>query len=236
MSKWKWSTFQVHLPMVIKYFRDSVLTKVGNPFAVLTLAMILLCGFAGQLAAQSEPTKHDTQPQHGASAPTTSQPAAGTTTKPSATESMEPRPEPSASEILKELQKDTSSMPKVVVRPARPGKNERQVLSPTILAPNAIVPVEARLLPDGTRLVDRPGRLTREGDYYTFSFESRSQGAPEAPMRLLPNRLLEDMEVVSEGGAKSIIFLLSGEVTEYHGVNYLLVQKLLVRPDLGNLK
>jgi hypothetical protein len=32
------------------------------------------------------------------------------------------------------------------------------------------------------------------------------------------------------------VFIVSGEVTEYHGVNYLLVQKLLIRPSMGNLR
>jgi hypothetical protein len=52
----------------------------------------------------------------------------------------------------------------------------------------------------------------------------------------LPNRLLEDMEVASAGGSKSVVFIVSGELTEYHGANYLLVQKLLTKPNLGNLK
>ena len=104
------------------------------------------------------------------------------------------------------------------------------------MPPNAIAPPTPKLYPDGYRIVDRPGRLTREGDFYTFTFESRSEGIPELPIRLLPNRLLEDMEIVSEGGTKSVVFLISGELTEYHGVNYLLTQKLLTRPNLGNLK
>ncbi|HVP11521.1 MAG TPA: hypothetical protein VMV94_10080 [Phycisphaerae bacterium] len=101
---------------------------------------------------------------------------------------------------------------------------------------NAVGPVNPKLMPDGYRIVDRPGRLTREGDYWIFSFESRGRGETELPIRLLPNRLLEDMEMASSAGSKEVVFVVSGEVTEYHGVNYLLIQKLLTRPDLGNLK
>lgn len=104
------------------------------------------------------------------------------------------------------------------------------------LPANAVAPVAPKLMPDGYRIVDRPGRLAREGDYWVFSAESRGRGAPDLPIRLLPNRLLEDMEIVSEGGTKEVVFIVSGELTEYHGVNYLLVQKLLTRPDLGNIK
>lgn len=147
----------------------------------------------------------------------------------------EPRRTPSASDILKELQKESRREAKVITRATRFGGQRRRVHA-NVPRGNAIQPAEAKLLPDGSRIVDRPGRLTREGDYFTFSFESRGQGAPELPMRLLPNRLLEDMEVFSSGGAEPIVFVVSGEITEYRGVNYLLIQKLLVRPSLGNLK
>ena len=150
--------------------------------------------------------------------------------------SVEPRREPSAAEILRELSRKGGEAPRPVVLPSEPGQNRQVVVEPKSLPVNAIAPVTQKLYPDGYRIVDRPGRLTREGDYYTFSFESRSQGPVEIPVRLLPNRLLEDMEIVSEGGSKPIVFILSGELTAYHGVNYLLVQKLLTRTDIGNLK
>ena len=44
------------------------------------------------------------------------------------------------------------------------------------------------------------------------------------------------MEIIAEGGRKSVVFVVSGEVTEYRGVNYLMIQKLLIRPDLGNFR
>jgi hypothetical protein len=149
---------------------------------------------------------------------------------------IEPPREPSPEEILKELSKQSDAAPRPVIPPSRPGQTVRKTVDASALPPNTIVPPTPKLFPDGYRIVDRPGRLTREGDYYTFTFESRGQGTPELPMRLLPNRLLEDMEIVSEGGTKSVVFLVSGELTEYHGVNYLLLQKLLTRPNLGNLK
>jgi hypothetical protein len=161
------------------------------------------------------------------------------TTQPAVVDSDEPEPpvEPSATDILRELSKPTDAPPRPVIPPTRPGPVVRRtVVSPDALPANAVAPVSRRLLPDGYRLVDRPGRLTREGEYYVYAFESRGRGEVEPPIRLLPNRLLEDMESFSAGGTKPVVFLVSGEVTEYHGVNYLLVQKLLTRPDVGNLK
>ncbi|MFQ5412739.1 MAG: hypothetical protein ACE5EC_10600 [Phycisphaerae bacterium] len=163
------------------------------------------------------------------------------------TEKVEPKPKnpspdpkprrvPSYSEILKELQKETRGPGRIVVPKRDPSRSLNRSISIDPGPNNAIQPVERKLLPDGARIVDRPGRLTREGNVFTFSFESRGRGAPELPIRLLPNRLLEDMEIFSDGGQRPIVFIISGEITEYRGVNYLLLQKLLVRPDMGNLK
>lgn len=179
--------------------------------------------------------------------PATTQPASGPESKSKAAEEPAkstpedgkkdppPRREPSATDILRELTKQ-SQPPKPVLRPATPDRVARTTVAAEAMPPNAIATPIPRLLPDGYRLVDRPGRLAREGDYWVFSFEDRGQASPQLPIRLLPNRLLEDMEQFSEGGTKPVVFVVSGEVTEYHGVNYLLVQKLLTRGNLGNLK
>lgn len=159
------------------------------------------------------------------------------TTQPADPDEIEPPIEPSASDILKALTKPEDAPPKPVILPTEPGQTiQRKEVDPSVLPQNAVAPITPRLYPDGYRIVDRPGRLAREGDYYVFAFESRGRGEAELPIRLLPNRLLEDMEIASAGSTKPIVFLISGELTEYHGVNYLLVQKLLTRPTLGNLK
>jgi hypothetical protein len=146
----------------------------------------------------------------------------------------EPRREPSASEILKKLTENAPGRP--IVQPVRPGQVRRETLAVEALPRNSLVPVTIKLLPDGYRLVDRPGRLAREADFFVFAFESRGQAEAEPPIRLLPNRLLEDVEAASQGGTVQVVFIVSGEVTEYHGVNYLLLQKVVQRPELGNLK
>jgi hypothetical protein len=148
----------------------------------------------------------------------------------------EPRREPSPTEILRALTEQENAPGRPIVRPTAPGRTKRTVVAPGAIPPNVIGTPQQRLMPDGYRLVDRPGRLAREGYTWVFTFESRSEGRPELPIRLLPNRLLEDMEMFSDGGIRPVVFVVSGEVTEYHNVNYLLVQKLLTRPDLGNLE
>lgn len=164
-------------------------------------------------------------------APPTTLPAEGTSSRPA------PRVEPSAADILRELTREENLAPRRAVRPSDPARpDDRVVAAPASVPPNAVAPPTPRLYPDGYRLVDRPGRLVRQDDVWWYSFESRSEGAPELPLRLLPNRLLEDMEAASEGGTRAVVFVVSGEVTEYRGSNYLLLQKLLVRPNLRNLQ
>lgn len=211
---------------------------------VLTGIAAVICGVAiSQAQSHPEPPGHEPSTV-GAKPSTTNQssatqPAAetkaGANRAASQRSDPEPRREPSPTEILRELTKPSSAAPRPVVRPVTPGQHEVRRLDPSALPANAVATVTPKLLPDGYRLVDRPGRLAREGDYWVFTFENRSRGDAEMPIRLLPNRLLEDMEMVSEGGARDVVFVISGEITEYHGVNYLLIQKLLTRPNLGNL-
>ncbi len=149
----------------------------------------------------------------------------------------EPRRRTSPSDVLKRLQKrqDTD---RAIIPPQTPGTTrvKRTAISEAAIPDNSIRPVDRKLMPDGSRIVDRAGRLTRDGDFLTYTFESRGEGPVEVPLRLIPNRLLEDMEIIAEGGRKSVVFVVSGEVTEYRGVNYLMIQKLLIRPELGNFR
>lgn len=190
-----------------------------------------------QPAQPVQPANTDaTNPSTNSDTNTTAAPPPATAPRTNLGGDPEPRREPDPTAVLRELTNQQNTAPRPVVIPNRANLHRSTVLAPEAIPHNAIKPVSNRLLPDGYRLVDRTGRLTREGDYYVFSFESRSEQEAEAPMRLLPNRLLEDMEDFSEGGTRSVVFVVSGEVTEYHGVNYLLLQKLLTRPNLGNLK
>lgn len=189
----------------------------------IALGALALCLAAWQLGALAQ------NPPAG-SPPATSQPADSRDA-----ESVNPRREPSPTDILDMLApRDAATRP--IVRPNLPGRPQRVSPAPEGMPKNAMAPVAPRLYPDGYRLVDRPGRLTREGAQWILAFENRNANMVEPPIRLLPNRMLEDMEIASSGGAQPVVFLVSGEVTEYRGVNYLLVQKMLIRPEMGNLK
>jgi len=89
---------------------------------------------------------------------------------------------------------------------------------------------------DDTMIVDRLGRLVRSDKWWLFVFEDQGLLPKLKPVRLLPNRLLEDALIRSGGGSESVVFIISGEATAYKGMNYLLLRKLLVRRDMGNLR
>ncbi len=91
--------------------------------------------------------------------------------------------------------------------------------------------------PEGTLLVDQVGRVVPGGEgWWLLAWEDRGENAGRKPVRLLPNRLLETAVALSGGGTRGVVFVLSGEVEEYKGVNYLLLRKVLIRRDLGNLR
>jgi hypothetical protein len=92
-------------------------------------------------------------------------------------------------------------------------------------------------IPDGSPLSRRPGRLVRQGSWWTFVFESSSIERPELPLKLLPNLNVENMvKSVAHDGESGLVFLVSGEVTAFLGENFLLSRSALRRVDTGNLR
>ena len=87
---------------------------------------------------------------------------------------------------------------------------------------------------EGTLLLDRVGRLTRSDDGKTFEFTIDSDGRrmADAPMILLPNRRLQQMEDRVQSSYRDLRIRASGEVMEYRGRNYLLLQRWSVVPEV----
>jgi hypothetical protein len=87
---------------------------------------------------------------------------------------------------------------------------------------------------EGTLLLDRVGRLTRGDDGKTFEFTIDSDGRRmiDAPMILLPNRRLQQLEDRVQSSYRDLKIRASGEVMEYRGRNYLLLQRWSVVPEV----
>lgn len=166
--------------------------------------------------------------RRAAPAPATTQPASEQEPGATATDS-------GALGVLDQMEQGST-----VARPLRPiesGAVEKAPSEPDVER-RSIAPVgeAARLWPEDTRLANRVGRLVREPDSWTFAFESDSDEPADPPIRLLPNLALQRLEELSAEGTRSVVFTVSGDVTEYGPHNYLLVRRFSVRRDDGNIK
>ncbi len=127
-----------------------------------------------------------------------------------------------------------------ILRTLREQRPVNEVLKPVPPMPGETTPVgittSGRLLPEGTAVVSRPGRLVREADWWTFAYESDHLDHPEPPIKLLPNRNLEFMVGAAEGVTTGLVFVVSGEVTVFQGENYLLTTVAMRRTTPSNLR
>jgi hypothetical protein len=161
------------------------------------------------LLAQARPT----------TAPTT-QP----TTRPAGTRPVPP------GELLDSLLKPPSSVGQPL-QPIPEGPAADVTSGKGAVAPAA---PQLNLLREGTYVVDRTGRLTRGADGQTaeFTFDSDGKALKDPPMVILPNLKLMQMENAVQGTSKDLKFRVTGMVTEYKGRNYVLLEKVVVVPDV----
>jgi hypothetical protein len=91
------------------------------------------------------------------------------------------------------------------------------------------------VLREGTFLVDRVGRLSRskDGSQAEFAFDSDGTALQDPPVVIIPNLKLQQMEDAVGGNTiRDLRFRVSGMVTEYRGRNYILLEKVVVVPDI----
>ncbi len=136
--------------------------------------------------------------------------------------------QPSASDVINAFENDRPT--NVPVRARKQGSHGIQTAGG-----EGLVSGVARLR-DGQSLNDVVGRLVREGEWWTFVFESDKLDAPRPALRLLPNQQLERLVRETRGSSDSVVFVLSGEATQFENTNYLLVRKSFRRRSSQNLK
>ena len=141
--------------------------------------------------------------------------------------------QPTQETILEELLKDRPT--NAPISPTVPGQSPESAEAGTT-EPAETEPSAGYLLPDGYIISKRMGRLVREGTWWVFAFESDGKAMQDPPMRLLPCKWLEHMESASAGSTRSVRFIVTGRVTAYRGMNYLLCENVLIVHDLGNFK
>jgi hypothetical protein len=155
------------------------------------------------------------------------------TTRPSAQTAPATRPSDRyADEMLREMLQSPGSE----ARPLRPVTDLLPAVDLTsgtgAVAPFATTRPVRR---EGTMLLDRIGRLTRlaDGRGFEFTLDSDGRALADPPLLLLPNRELMRLEDSVLSSYRDQKVRVSGEMTEYRGRNYLLLQRWSVVPDIA---
>ena len=194
------------------------------PAAVGALAAVLVLTSSAQESkeADSPGSSATSSPSQSGDLKTPAKPAADEPEKDVTTPKQ-----PSAADVLKAFQQDRPT--NQVIRPLTTQRRGT-------VASSADGAGFANLKRDGDYLNNRPGRVAKDAAWWMFVFESDSTEAPEPPVRLLPNQQLERIVRETTASNKSVIFIVSGEVTLFESQNYLLVRKALRRRSQGNLQ
>jgi hypothetical protein len=86
----------------------------------------------------------------------------------------------------------------------------------------------SRALPEGTPIIDRPGRIVLAGNRWIFlpdvaetpsSDVSRSRSTADAPVLIMPNRLLQSVLNSVQQQGNDAHYRVSGRLTLYRGIN-----------------
>ncbi len=157
----------------------------------------------------------------------TSKPATTTaTSKPAAT-----RPaEASADDVATELLRKTPSRP--IVPTIKPKLPETE---PSTSGVPLGKPLRSGTGKNAVHRLVRLLQREKEQKWSRVAFEADNT-LREPPMRILPNRQLEKMEILSNNGkAFGAVFHISGEVYRYKGKDYLLMRTVIKKCKLGQL-
>ncbi len=134
------------------------------------------------------------------------------------------QPSQSAKSMLDDMLRPTAD---TNARPLQP-VSQQPVVDKT--SGNAAISPDApavNLLPEGSLIVDRVGRLAKasDGTNWEFHFESDGKALKDPPLMVLPNRNLMLMEDLIKETNKDVKFRITGSITDYRGRNYVLLIK-----------
>lgn len=158
---------------------------------------------------------------------------------PTAVTPAETRPstgrEPTAEELIQDLLKDRPL--RAVAPPREPAATQTAPAEVSTGERTASGTAQENLLwPEETLIYDRLVRLVPTEGSWLMAFEDPGRQPTARPIRVLPNRLLETAIRLTGGGTRGVVLVVSGEVTTYRAGNYLLLRKVLIRHDNGNLR
>lgn len=133
---------------------------------------------------------------------------------------------PSANQMLDQLLQPAATQP---VRPLQPAPQAVPDVDRSTGA-NAVAPGAANmpLLREGSYVVDRTGRLTKAGEGWEFNFDADGKAMTDPPLKVLPNLKLVLMEDQLKATSRDLRFRITGQLTEYRGRNYVMIDKVVV--------
>ena len=144
-----------------------------------------------------------------------------------------PAKELSAEEMLSQMLKAPE---KTGTRPLAPLPEVKSGAPDKTSGKGAVAPAApvVSVLREGTFLVDRLGRLSRsaDGSQAEFAFESDGTALQDPPVVIIPNLKLMQMEDAAANSIRDLKFRVSGMVTEYRGRNHILLEKVVVVPEV----
>jgi hypothetical protein len=133
---------------------------------------------------------------------------------------------PSGKDKLDAMLKPQVGQDRVLQPLADPPKIDQATGTATV-APGA---PQLNLIREGSWITDRRGRLTKDSDgQMEFVFESDGRAMKDPPLIILPNLKLMAMENAGAGDSRDVVFRITGQITEYKGRNYVLLEKVLVQ-------
>jgi hypothetical protein len=132
--------------------------------------------------------------------------------------------------MLEQMLRDGSKSPKRLAPLADPAQADKSTGAAAV-APGA---EQMNVMREGTFILDRTGRLTKtaDGSQCEFNFDSDGRSMRDPPIVVLPNLKLKAMEDAVNGSNRDLRFRVTGVVTEYRGRNYVLLEKVVVVPDV----
>ena len=202
-----------------------------NALMLVATALGVVCLAIGAPPAEPPPPEDEPSPPAAESPPAADEDVAQAQPPEAEPEAVRTPRQPRPEDIIREFQKQRPQL--VPVLPTGPDDETIRRSEPEEATAASRRPAR---LPDGAMLADRAGRIIREGQWWVFVFESDSSSYPEPPIKLLPNKALERMVRESRGGLDPVVFVITGEVTDFRAENYLLPRKVLRKRNLGNLK
>lgn len=153
------------------------------------------------------------------------------TTSPTTRPTKDLSAEEMLSQMLKPQPPGGSTRPLSPLPEVASGAAPDKTSGPGAVAPTAPV---VTVLREGTFLVDRVGRLGRgaDGGQPEFVFESDGTALQDPPVVIIPNLKLMQIEDAAANSTRDLRFRISGMVTEYRGRNYVLLEKVVVVPEV----